>query len=300
MTIYTTGALTRTALIAETTSGTTPASPVMLVLPDTKIDLEPNQAFYADTSINADRMYHYDIPGLKKVQGSLSGNLSHLNYGPILQSAMFGTFASSVLKTGATMQSFTLEEWHSDSSTGSTGTGCFADKLSIKVPVNGIVTIDATIMGMVYAATTAAIGTSYTAATVEQPFTHLGGTLTEGGGAIASLTSIDLTIDNGATALQVLGTAAPIGYVPGFAKVSGTLSAFFANNTLMNKFLANTASSLSFTLSDGTSTLQFNCPNIIYTSLKKPVSSQGAIVVTMAFEALKDVSTGSNLVITKS
>jgi hypothetical protein len=300
MTIFATGAETRVAIVAETTPGTTPVTPTMLVLPITKLDLEYTQSTYEDTSIQGDRMERYAIAGLRKVTGSLSANLSHLNYGPLLQTAMFGTFASKVLKTGITLNTLTIEEWHIDTTKGFVSTGCFADKLSVKVPVNGIVTIDATINGMNYTTETSSLASSPTAAVVEAPYTHLGGTLTEGGSTIGYLTAIDLTIDNGATALNVLGAQTPTGYTPGMSKVTGTITAWFQDLTLLNKFLNQTASSINFTLTDGTNTLQFNLPNVVYVGLKKPVAGQGAIVLTLPFKALRDSATSSNLIITES
>jgi hypothetical protein len=300
MTIFATGAESRVAIVAETTPGTTPATPTMLVLPYTKLDLEYAQNTYEDTSIQGDRMERFAIAGLRKVTGSLSANLSHLNYAPILQTAMFNTFATKVLKTGTTWNTISIEEWHPDLAKGFVTTGCFADKLSIKVPVNGVVTIAATINGMNYTTETAPLSTTPTAATVEVPFTHLGGTLLEGGSAIGYLTAIDLNIDNGATELSVLGAQTPIGYTPGMSKVSGTITAWFQDLTLLNKFLNQTSTSINFTLSDGTNTLQFNMPNVLYTGLKKPVAGQGAIVMTLPFKALRDPTTSSNLVITES
>jgi hypothetical protein len=300
MTIFTTGAETRVAIVAETTPGTTPVTPTMLVLPFVKLDLEYTQNTYKDTSIFSDRMERDVIAGLRKVSGSLSANLSHLNYAPLLQTAMFNTFASKVLKTGNTWNTLTIEEWHSDITKGFVSTGCFADKLAIKVPVNGIVTVDATISGMNYSTETAALSSSPTAAVSEVPFTHLGGTILEGGTAIAYLTAIDLNIDNAATELSVLGAQTPVGYTPGMSSVTGTLTAWVPDLTLFNKFINQTQTSVNFTLTDGTNTLQFNLPNVTYTSAKKPVAGQGAVVLTLAFTAVRDPSTQSNLIITES
>jgi hypothetical protein len=300
MTIYQTGAETRVAIVAETVNGTTPATPTMLVLPYTKIDMEGAINFYKDNSIYADRMEHFVIPGLRKAAGSLSANLSHINFAPIFQTAMFNTFATKVLKTGNVWNTLTIEEWHVDTSKGYVATGCFADKLALKIPVNGVVTIDATISGMNFSTESAPLAASPTAAVTEIPFTHLGGTILEGGTAIAYITAIDITIDNGATELSVLGSATPVGYTPGMSAVTGTVTAYVPDLILFNKYYNNTPTSINVTLTDGTNTLEFNMPVVQYTSAKKPVSGQAAQTITLAFNALKDPVTLSNLIITES
>jgi hypothetical protein len=297
---FKTGAEVKVNLVAETTPGVTPATPTMIQIPVTKFDLELTQNTYEDTSIFADRMEHNSIAGLRKVTGSLAANLSHVNYAPILQTAMFNTFVSKVLKTGTNWNTLTFEEYDAVTATGFVSTGCFADKLAIKVPVNGVVTVDATINGMSQTNETAPLSASPTAPVVEVPFTHLGGTIMEGGSAIAYLTAIDLTIDNGATELSVLGAQTPVGYTPGLSKVTGTLTAWVPNLTLFNKYFNQTQTSVNFTLTDGTNTLEFNMPNVVYTSAKHPVAGEKAVALTIAFKAIKDATTGSNLIITES
>jgi hypothetical protein len=272
----------------------------MTVIPVTKFDVDLNQNTYEDNSIQGDRMERTVIPGTRKVGGSTAVNLSASNYGPLLETALFSAFASDVLKTGLIWKTLTFEKWHADISKGMVYTGCFVDKLQLKVPVNGIVTLDATIAGMSSTAITASLDASPTAATDEVPFTHLGGTFMEGGAPIGYFSSIDLNIDNGSNADEVLGSATPAGYTPGMSKISGTVSAYFPDLALYNKFLNRSGTALQFTLSDGTNTLDFLLPNVTYTTSKIPVSGQAAVIQTLQFKAVKDSTAGSNIVITRS
>ena len=299
--IQATGAETKVAIVAEVTPGTTPATPSMLYLPTVKLDLEYVQTTLQDSSIQGDRMERYAIAGMRKVSGSMENNLSHANFLPLLQTTMFGTFSSKVCKTGTTFNTITIEEWHADINQGFVHTGCFADKTNIKFPVNGLITLSSTIMGNTMTTETTQItGATYTAAIAESPMTHIGGTITEGGSAIAYVTALDISIDNGATAIEVLGSQTPVGFVPGMSKITGTVTAFFPNMVLFQKFLSQTPSALSVQASDGTNTLTFNMPNIVYTGAKKSVSGQGAVTVTLPFTALRDATSGSNLVVTES
>jgi Phage tail tube protein len=300
MTLYATGSETRIAVVAETVPGTTPVTPTMTVLPVVKLDLELNQSFYEDASIYGDRMERNIIGGARKVTGSMSSNLSHTNFSSIIQTAMFSTWSSNIIKTGTALQTLTIEQWHNDLSKGFVYTGCFADKMKIKVPLNGIATIDSTINGFNMTTETTALQASPTAAVVEAPYVATTATLKEGGTTIAYLTAIDLDIDNGATALSVLGSVIPVGYTPGMSKVTGTITAWFPDFNLLNKFLNNTSSSIEFTLTDGTNTLDVLLPAVFYTGLKKAIQGQGAITLSLPFKAVRDNTTSSNVVITRS
>ena len=294
-----TGSETTLAIVAETVPGVTPATPTTLLLPAVKIDLELTKATFPDTSIQGDRMEHFLASGISKVSGSFTGNLSHSNFAPLLQTAMFGLFATKVLKTGKVLNTVTFEEWHNDISLGFVYNGCFCDKLALKFPLTGFVTLDGTIAGQNMTTETTQLATP-TPAVVETPYTMVTATLKEGGTTIALLTTVDITVDNGATAIEVLGGAYPVGYTPGMSKITGTISGVITNATLMNKFLNQTASSIEVQVTDGTNTLDFNMPNVFYTGMKKSVSGQGAVAFSMPFNALKDSTSGSNLIITES
>jgi hypothetical protein len=295
-----TGVETRIAICAETVPGTTNVTPTMLVLPAVKLDLELVQTTHNDTSIYSDRMERYVIPGDRKVTGSFSANLSHTNFSPLIQTAMFSTWSSNVIKTGKVLNTVTFEQWHSDISKGFVYTGCFFDKMQIKIPVNGLVTIDGTVNGFNMTTETSSLSASPTAAVTEQPYVATTATLNEGGSAIAYLTAIDIAIDNGAVALNVLGAVTPQGYTPGMSKVTGTITAWFPDLTLVNKFLNGTSTSIEVTLTDGVNTIDVLLPAIFYTGTKKPVQGQGAISVTLPFTAVRDGTALSNIVITRS
>jgi hypothetical protein len=230
-----------------------------------------------------------------------AGNLSHTNFSPIIQTAMFNTWTSNVIKTGTALQTITLEKWHTDIAKGFIITGAFADKISFKLPVSGLVTFDATIAGFNVTTETTPLSSSPTAPVNEQPFTVVNATLVkEGGAAIATLTGVDFSIDNKATALDVLGSQVPVGYTAGMSKVTGTASAYVPDLSLYLKYQNQTGTSLEVTLTDGTNTFDILFPNIVYTAAKIPVQGQGAIVQNLSFTALRDPTALSNVVFTRS
>lgn len=295
-----TGSETRIAFVAETTVGTTPATPSMIVLPFVKFDVNLERTTLEDNSVYADRQPHFVLGGLSKVNGTISGNLSHTNFSPLIQTAMFSTFASNVIKVGTTLNTLTLERWHPDITKGFVATGCFADKLALKFTAAGLATLDATISGIAVTTETAPLQVTPTAAVAEQPFTLVSATLMEGGSAIGILTSLDITIDNKSSAIDVMGQQTPAGYTPGMVNITGTANAYVLDLALYTKFQNSTSTSIDIVLTDGTNTLEINLPAVIYTAAKMSVQGQGAIMQALSFTAVKDPSSGSSIVITRS
>ena len=88
--------------------------------------------------------------------------------------------------------------------------------------------------------------------------------------------------------------------LPGIRKfnLSGTVSAFFDDITLYNKFINETASSLQFELTDTAGNSYFvYMPNIKYMSGNPDVSDDGSVTISMAFAGVKDTATGKTLII---
>ena len=88
--------------------------------------------------------------------------------------------------------------------------------------------------------------------------------------------------------------------VPGRSNLTGTVSAYFENATLLTKFIAETESSIEFTLGNGTTkSYTFLIPRIKYSGGDNPASGEGPIVISMPFQALYDSSEATNLKITR-
>jgi hypothetical protein len=141
---------------------------------------------------------------------------------------------------------------------------------------------------------------SATAKSANSPFDSFTGTLSEGGGVNALVTGIDLTLANNLSALQVIGNDHAVGLVDGRANITGTMTAYFADSTLLDKFISEAESSLEFTIGDGTNTMTFLMPRIKYSGGDVPVNDEGPIILNMPFQALYDSVDGYSLQITRS
>lgn len=214
------------------------------------------------------------------------------------------TIVSAEVKAGTGRRSFTLErqftdiatpEWHSFE-------GCEVNTLSLDVAPDAIVTGVFGFIGQTAAAIREAIisGATYDDAYTTEPMDSFTGTITEGGGAIAVVTAVNLSIDNGITPLYVVGSPDTIQPSRGRINITGSLTVLFESKTLLEKFQNETESDLVFTLTMNAQTYQFDLPRIIYTSGQPDMAGEGAISMTMAFQAIYDDTEASNIVITRT
>ena len=226
--------------------------------------------------------------------------------GPTLVTEAAGsprTVASNaqMLVTGTTRRSFTIERNFSDIVQFQRYTGCEFDKFSLSVKPEGIVDCTFSVLGQGQSGGVSILsGATYPAATTGSPFDGFSGTITEGGTTIALVTDVKLDLVNGLNPLFVVGSAQTIQPSIGRSNVTGTVTAFFQDAALINKFINETASALSFTVGDGTNTMTFTCPRIKYTGAPPNVAGEGPIVLAMPFQAILDPVSGTNIQIVRS
>jgi hypothetical protein len=114
------------------------------------------------------------------------------------------------------------------------------------------------------------------------------------------LTEVKATLKNNLAALYVVGSASTLEPSIGKSMVSGTVTAYFQDTSLLNKFVNETESSIEFTLTDGTHSYDFLLPRVKYTGAPPNVSSDKPITLAMPFTALLDSVTGTNFQITRT
>lgn len=214
------------------------------------------------------------------------------------------TIVSTVLKAGTGRRFFTVEKRFEDIATPEYHAfeGCEANTLSLDVAPDSIVATNFGFVGQTAAAIRTAIisGATYGDALTTEPMDSFSGTITEGGGAIAVVTAINLSIDNGITPLFVVGSAETIQPSRGRINITGTLTVFFESATLLEKFQNETESDLVFTLTMNSQSYQFDLPRIVYTGGQPDVAGEGAITMQMPFQAIYDATEASNIVITRT
>ena len=302
-----TGGATSVRYIPEVTFGTTPTvtSANIFELRNKGCTLGVSKDSVTSNELRGDRMISDLRHGNIKVGGNLPIEFSFKEYDAFLEAALFGSWNTNVLKANKVIKSFTMERFFSDLSTPyyAQFTGVMVDGLSLDVKPNDMVTGQFTLVGVTGAMSPTSLLTtgSPTASQTFSPYDSFTGTIKEGGSTISIVTSLTLDIKNNITPAYVIGQKTAGALPAGRSKITGSLTCFFNNVTMLNKFLNETESSLEFTLGDGADeSYTFLVPRIKYSSGQPDVNGEGQIELTMAFEALYDSVTGTNLRITRT
>lgn len=143
-------------------------------------------------------------------------------------------------------------------------------------------------------------GSTYAEAGTICPFTGHAGTVRENGAVISIVTEGSITLENGLAPRFVLMSDKMNEPMIGRSNLTGSITAYFENATLLDKFLAETASSLEFVVEVGGWRYSFFMPNVKYNGGQPDVSEQSDIMLSMPFQALYDTTHGTNLVISKT
>jgi hypothetical protein len=290
------------AYVVESVFGTTPTTPTFTPIRHTGTTIGLSKDAIESEELRQDRQIANYRHGNKSVAGDVNIELSYGTFDDLLEATLAGTWATNVLIAGTTRRSYTVERHHTDIGKYLRSTGCSFNALSLSVAPNSMVTGSFSVIGKAFSvASTAISGSTYSAETTTAPFDSFTGSITEGGSSIAVVTSIDLSIDNGMEALYVVGSDETLLPSIGKSTVTGSITAYFEDATLIDKFIAETASSLSFVLTDQAgNSYTVDLPNIKYNSGNPEVGGPGAITVTLDFVALYDASTGSQIEITRA
>jgi hypothetical protein len=297
---------TRNAYISEgATWSTTPATPTMTVFSTRKMGLALTRPEIKDTTIRSDAQPRYALQGNTNIAGDIemayyaTGTASPAD--DFLASALRGTWVSNQLIVGSTASSFTIEEADTDTSLYRVFTGVMADKT--KLVFGGQDGLLATFSCLGYdmtTATTAITGATYSAEPLAQPMMHFNGTFMEGGTTCAYITGLQIDIDPAATANYALGDRHAKSITRGMLVVTATGTAYYPDQTLLNKFLNGNSSSLSASVGDGTHTRTFAMNNGVYTSVTPTTTNSGPVIQNFSFTALYDGTSGSTIVVTRT
>lgn len=162
----------RTAIVAETTMGTTPASPAFKLLRDSAITGSPRREAQRSPERRSDRMAAAMTSGLTSFAKTINLPFARDAGTDILLESLFcAAWGTDVLENASTKRAFTLEETYEGGATDPYRrlTGCLCDSLRLSFPLAaggapgtlafGILALDET------TATTALASSSYTAPT---------------------------------------------------------------------------------------------------------------------------------------
>lgn len=206
---------------------------------------------------------------------------------------------------------FTIEQNNATSDVSELFTSCRVAGASIRMPPNGIASVSFEFQGQkgsVLSAASAPYFTAITAAPETDALTGIEGGLRLAGVEQTIVTGLDLSVSLNMSSQPVIGTP----YVPdifyGRMTVTGSISFFLKDETLLNAFLNETEVDLVVNaLASGVAPQEFLCFNmqrVKLTSVQKQVGGDGGVIVSAQIQALrKPITSGydvSTLVIQRS
>ena len=296
-----TGSRHNLSYVLESTFGTTPTNPSFTPIRHTGTTLGLSKDSIESEELREDRQVAHYRHGNKSVTGDVNFELSYGGLDDLLQATLCGTWAANVLLAGTTRRSFTVERHHQDIGKFLRSTGCQFNTMSLSVAPNSMVTGSFGVIGSGFSSSgTALTNATYSAESTTAPFDSFTGAITEGGSAIAIITALELNIDNGMEALYVVGSSDTLLPSIGKSMVTGSVTAYFENTTLMDKFVNETTSALQFTLTDAAGNDYIVLlPKVKYNSGNPEVSGPGAITLTLDFVSLFNSASDKQIKITR-
>ena len=294
--------------IAETAYGTTPASPTFAELPIKTHSLNLTKERLEGNDIQADRMPRVDRHGNRSAGGSIEVDLRKGDFDEFLESAFMNSFSTDTLKIGTTPLFMSIEDAALDISEFRLFTGMTVSTATFSIAPNQMVntTFDMVGKNMAQGSSTASTGGTPSAISTNAPFDSYNGSIFEGGVATADelgiVTSLEFSVTNSFAPTFVIGddTAPQLEF--GRAVVEGTMTVYYENETLINKFLNETESELQVEVDDptGSNPYTFYFPRVKYNGADVPLANPQSRIITLPFVSLYDGTEGSNLTLTRT
>lgn len=297
------GSRSSLAYIAESTFGTTPATPTLANLPINSHSLDLTKDRVEGNEIQADRMPRVDRHGNRQAGGSIEVDLRKGDFDALFESAFLNTYSTNVLKVGTTPKFFSMEDRAVDIGQYRLFKGMSVSTMSVSIAPNQMVTGTFEMVGKdMTQSSTSATASPITASSANAPFDSYSGVISDGGSGIAIVTSLEFSLTNSFAPTFVVGSSTTPQLEFGRAVVEGTMTVYYENAALINKFLNETESSIEVTVDDptGTSDYTFLFPRVKYNGASVPLANPQSRLITLPFVALYDSTENTNLKLTRS
>ena len=288
------GSRFQAAYAVEDTWGVLPSSYDVYNLRVTDFGVNLNRDSFESEEIRSDRQPADLRHGMNDVSGDVGVELSYGAFDDLISSAMFNDWASDdTIVIGTTQKSLRLQKGFTDVGKYHEFTGCVVSSWSLTIEPNAIVTSTFSFTGEKMETTQTLTGPTDKA--TNAPFDSFSGYLYEGTAGsslassdeIATVTGIDMSLENNLEPLQVIGKRNAQGLAEGRATLTGTLSAYFASDILLDRFINETEAAIEFQLTDDSgNSYTFYIPRLKYTGSTIDVGGEGAITMSLPFTAL--------------
>jgi hypothetical protein len=242
----------------------------------------------------------------RRVEGSISGELSPGTYFDLFEAVLRGTrvtgVSSSVViapASGHVKRKFMFERYNADLDISRKYTECRVTGFRINTPAEGNSTVEFMVMGRnrsTVSASSAPYLTAPTAATTSEVCNSLSGSITVAGVAVGLVTSIQIGATNSSEAPAVLGQQFPPDILLGSLDVSGSITFLLDSaDTAATIFEAETEVAIVLTLTNATSggdSVTISLPRVKLNSADEETRGDLSQPVSCSFQALEATSGG--------
>lgn len=204
--------------------------------------------------------------------------------------------------TGTTLTTFTIERAFTDVNQFQQFLGCAVDQMNVQIKPGGMAMVTFKLLGMDETKGTATVASTVTAAPTAEALSVYDTVIYSNGVLANYVTDIEFKQNNNRKVDGVLGQKISQTVYEGESDLTLTVTFLFPDATEYNHFFNETFSSLDVLLNDpdGTNFLRFYAPKIKPTTGKLPIPKDGAVKLTMDFQAVLDATTGTNFIFQKS
>lgn len=213
-------------------------------------------------------------------------------------------FSGSRVTNGTTLRTFSIEKEFGDVAQFIAYRGMAADKLNLSFSSGTIVTGSLDFKGKdsVRAGATQLVGTPTVSAVYDLMNAVSGvGNILENGAALANtfIKTASMALNNKLRDQTGIGTLGNVGLGVGSLEMKGSIEVYLADGTLYDKFVANTASSLSLRSLDAAGNgYVFTWPKIKYSDAKVNAGGKDTdAMISMPWEAVLDPTTGVTVIV---
>lgn len=290
--------------VQELSSGVTPANAALKVFRPTKSGLDISIAALQSEEIRNDAEIADFRLGARHVEGTASAELSYGTFDDLLAAALRGTWASDTLVAGILRPSFTFVDYNADINDlpYTIYRGCEVNSLNIKISASAMVTVEFGIVGrtMEQRADLPA-GWTVGARSTTSPMDAFSGGLTANGVKNNVITELSIDIANGIEPRFVVGSKYSIRPGAKSRNVTGSLTAYFEDNSLRLAYLNELPQVIVMTLSDGVSgnTYEITMPKVKLTEAPRPIDGEGDIMQNISYRGLLEPTEATSIKIVR-
>jgi hypothetical protein len=189
-----------------------------------------------------------------------------------------------VFKVGDTMPSLVLEQGFTDINTYALHNGCMIGKIGMSFGGDGELTASIDVLGMKETISATSFDGTPTTLVLGR-FNNFQAAVQEGGSTIAICRKVDINLDFGldGDSYCIGGGGFRREATPGIIGVSGTVEALFENQTLLNKSINGTESSIKLTLTNGTNSLEFFIPELTYERNTPGIEGPKGVIISLPY-----------------